>query len=43
MIEQARRIVLNGLTDPAHRGPGGLSKARLLSIAPVENAGATSD
>ena len=32
MIEQARRIVLNGLTDPAYRDRSGMSKARLLSI-----------
>jgi TetR/AcrR family transcriptional regulator len=31
-IEQARRIVLNGLTDPAYRDSTGMSKARLLSV-----------
>ncbi|MFN8150185.1 MAG: TetR/AcrR family transcriptional regulator [Solirubrobacterales bacterium] len=32
-VAQARRIVLEGLTDPAHRGPDGRSPARLLPIA----------
>lgn len=32
IIEQARRIVLNGLTDPAYRDGTGMSKARLLSV-----------
>ncbi|HWF54977.1 MAG TPA: TetR/AcrR family transcriptional regulator [Solirubrobacteraceae bacterium] len=32
MIEQARRIVLNGLTDPAYRDSSGMSQARLLSV-----------
>ena len=36
LIEQARRIVLNGLTDPSHRDSSGMSKARLLSIAPSD-------
>jgi AcrR family transcriptional regulator len=34
VIEQARRIVLDGLTDPSHRDGSGMSKARLLSIPP---------
>lgn len=33
VIEQARRIVLNGLTDPAHRGEDGRSRAHLLTIS----------
>jgi TetR/AcrR family transcriptional regulator len=36
LIEQARRIVLDGLTDPSHRGEDGLSRARLLSIPPAQ-------
>ena len=32
-IDQARRIVLNGLTDPRHRDAGGHSRGRLLPIA----------
>jgi hypothetical protein len=32
LIDQARRIVLNGLTDPAYRDGTGMSKARLLSV-----------
>jgi TetR/AcrR family transcriptional regulator len=37
-IAQARRIVLDGLTDPGHRDPSGHSRARLLPIpdAPVD-------
>jgi AcrR family transcriptional regulator len=33
VIEQARRIVLDGLTDPAHRDEGGRSRAHLLTIS----------
>lgn len=32
LIEQTRRIVVEGLTDPAHRDGAGHSRARLLSI-----------
>lgn len=34
VIEQARRIVLDGLTDPGYRDETGLSKARLLTVSP---------
>ncbi|MEA2172181.1 MAG: hypothetical protein QOF76_5481 [Solirubrobacteraceae bacterium] len=32
MIDQARRIVVEGLTDPAHRDAAGHSRARLLDL-----------
>jgi AcrR family transcriptional regulator len=33
-IQQARAIVLQGLSDPAYRGADGLSRARLMSVDP---------
>lgn len=38
-INQARRIVVEGLTDPRFRDPRGDSRARLVAVA--EPAGAT--
>ena len=34
-IEQARQIVLDGLTNPTYRDKAGHSRAHLLSIEPV--------
>ena len=39
LIEQARRIVVEGLTDPGHRDADGHSRARLLQIAEPESDG----
>ena len=39
LIEQARSIVVEGLSAPAHRDAAGRSRARLLSIAEPEAAG----
>ena len=38
LIEQARRIVVEGLCDPAHRDPAGRARARLLSIPDTPSA-----
>ncbi len=37
LIEQARRIVVEGLSSPAHRDAAGHSRARLLGIADAES------
>jgi len=41
-IEQARRIVVEGLTNPARRDSAGRSRARLLTIATASHQGGVS-